>query len=374
MMEIPDDPVAAARAAGLRYTPDIGSGITRRRVGKGWSYIDPDGRVIRDAKELQRIRALVIPPAWTNVWINPNPRGHIQATGRDARGRKQYRYHPKWRATRDETKFSRMIAFGEALPRIRERVEADLELPGLPREKTLAIAVRLLDEALIRVGNAEYARDNDSYGLTTLRDDHVDVSGSTVHFTFRGKSGKTHEIDVRDRRVARNISRMQDLPGEHLFQYLDENGIPHVIGSEDVNAYLRETAGEAFTAKDFRTWGGTVLAARSLRERGPFESQTAMKANIVAAIDDVAARLGNTRAVCRAAYIHPAVLLGYESGELCLFNCGDEGKPGLDADEHWVLAFLNEVGETARRPDGKTARKIVVEESSSRKVPSLSPP
>jgi DNA topoisomerase-1 len=237
-----------------------------------------------------------------------------------------------------------MIAFGEALPRIRERVAADLALPGLPREKTLAIAVHLLDEALIRVGNVEYARDNDSYGLTTLRNDHVDVSGSTVHFTFRGKSGKTHEIDVRDHRMARIISRMQDLPGEHLFQYLDEDGEPHAIGSEDVNAYLHEIAGESFTAKDFRTWGGTVLAARSLRGRGPFESQTAMKANIVAAIDDVAARLGNTRAVCRSAYIHPAVLLGYESGELCLFDCDDVSEPGLHADERWVLVFLKTRG------------------------------
>jgi DNA topoisomerase I len=233
-----------------------------------------------------------------------------------------------------------MIAFGEALPRIRERVKADLGLPGLPREKTLAIAVRLLDEALIRVGNTEYARENDSYGLTTLRNDHVDVSGSIVHFTFRGKSGKTHEIDVRDRRVARLISRMQDLPGEHLFQYLDDDGEPHAIGSEDVNAYLQEISGEAFTAKDFRTWGGTVLAACSLREIGPFEGQTAMKANIVTAIDAVAARLGNTRAVCRSAYIHPSVLLGYESGELCLFDCDDVGEPGLHADERWVLAFL----------------------------------
>jgi DNA topoisomerase I len=350
-MEVSDgkDPVAAARAAGLRYTPDIGPGITRRRAGKGWSYIDPDGAVIRDAKELQRIRALVIPPAWTNVWINPDPRGHIQATGRDARGRKQYRYHAKWRATRDETKFSRMIAFGEALPRIRERVDADLKLPGLPREKILAIAVRLLDEALIRVGNEEYARENDSYGLTTLRDDHVDVSGATVHFTFRGKSGKTQDIDVRDRRVARIISRLQDLPGQHLFQYLDADGEPHAIGSEDVNAYLHEIAGEPFTAKDFRTWGGTVLAARSLRERGPFESETAMKANIVTAVDVVAARLGNTRAVSRSAYIHPAVLLGYESGELCLFDCDDRDEPGLDGDERWALAFLREVGESVSR-------------------------
>jgi DNA topoisomerase-1 len=349
MIENPDDPVAAARAAGLRYTPATGPGITRRRAGRGWSYIDPGGAVIRDAEELQRIRALVIPPAWTDVWINPNPRGHIQATGRDDRGRKQYLYHDKWRATRDETKFSRMVAFGEALPRIRERVKADLAMPGLPREKTLAIAVRLLDEALIRVGNAEYARENDSYGLTTLREDHADVSGSTVHFTFRGKSGKTQEIDVRDRRVARNISRMQDLPGEHLFQYLDADGEPHAIGSEDVNAYLQEIVGEAFTAKDFRTWGGTVLAAWSLRELGPYESESAMKANIVAAVDTVAARLGNTRAVCRAAYIHPAVILGYESGELWLFACDDVGDPNLDADEGWALAFLKEVGESVSR-------------------------
>ena len=330
----------------MRYTPDIGPGITRRRAGKGWSYIGPEGAVIRDPEELQRIRALVIPPAWTDVWINPSPRGHIQATGRDARGRKQYRYHDQWRATRDETKFSRMIAFGEALPRIRERVAADLGLPGLPREKTLAIAVRLLDEALIRVGNAEYARENGSYGLTTLRDDHVDVAGSTVRFTFRGKSGKPHEIDVRDRRVARIISRMQDLPGEHLFQYLGADGEPHAIGSEDVNAYLQEITGEAFTAKDFRTWGGTVLAARHLRDLGPFESQTAMKANVVAAVDAVAVRLGNTRAVCRAAYIHPAVLLGYESGELCLFDCDDVGEPGLDADERGALAFLRQASQS----------------------------
>jgi DNA topoisomerase-1 len=348
MMEPPDDPIAAARAAGLRYTPDIGPGITRRRAGKGWSYIDPDGVVIRDANELLRIRALAIPPAWTDVWINPNPRGHIQATGRDARGRKQYRYHANWRATRDETKFSRMITFGEALPRIRDRVKADLGLPGLPREKTLAIAVHLLDEALIRVGNEEYARDNGSYGLTTLRDDHVDVSGSTVRFTFRGKSGKSHEIDVRDRRVARIISRLQDLPGQHLFQYLDADGEPHAIGSEDVNSYLHEIAGEAFTAKDFRTWGGTVLAARSLRELGPSESQTTMKANIITAIDAVAATLGNTRAVCRSAYIHPAVLLGYESGELCLFNCDDASDPGLNADERWALAFLKESSAVSR--------------------------
>jgi DNA topoisomerase-1 len=295
---------------------------------------------VRDAEQLQRIRGIVIPPAWTEVWINPDPRGHIQATGRDARGRKQYRYHPKWRVSRDETKFSRMAAFGAALPSIRERVTADLNKPGLPREKTLAVVVRLLDDSLIRVGNAEYARDNASYGLTTLRDKHVDVEGTTMHFTFRGKSGKLHEVDVRDRRLAGMVKRMQDLPGQHLFQYLDEEGEAQGIDSDDVNAYLRDIAEEGFTAKDFRTWGGTVLAAQSLRDFGPFESETAMKANIVAAVDAVAARLGNTRAVCRSSYIHPEVLLGYERGELCLFSCEDE-HPGLDADEQWALAFLN---------------------------------
>ena len=338
-MDPPDDPKAAARAAGLRYTLDDGPGISRRRAGRGWSYLDADGALIREAKQLERIRGSVIPPAWPDVWINPNPRGHIQATGRDARGRKQYRYHPRWRASRDETKFSRMVAFGTALPGIRESIAADLGRPGLPREKTLAVVVRLLDESLIRVGNAEYARDNASYGLTTLRDKHVDVEGTTIHFTFRGKSGKLHEVDVRDRRVAGMLKRLQDLPGQHLFQYLDDDGTPQTIDSDDVNAYLHQIAGEGFTAKDFRTWGGTVLAARSLRDLGPFASEAAMKTNIVAAVDAVAARLGNTRAVCRAAYIHPAVLLGYERGELCLFTCDDEFS-GLDPDEQWALGFL----------------------------------
>jgi len=344
-METPDDPATAARAAGLRYTPDGGRGISRRRAGKGWSYLDPEGALIRDREDLRRIRAIAIPPAWTDVWINPSPRGHIQATGRDARGRKQYRYHPKWRATRNETKFSRMIAFGEALPAVRERVAADLSRPGLPREKTLAIVVRLLDESLIRVGNATYARENDSYGLTTLRDDHVDVSGATVRFSFRGKSGKSHDIDVRDPRMARLVKRLQDLPGQDLFQYLNGDGEPQTIDSEDVNTYLGEIGGEEFTAKDFRTWAGTVLAARELRELGPFETQTAMKANIIAAIDTVAARLGNTRAVSRSSYVHPAILLGYEDGALCLFDCPRKGHPGLDEDEQWAMEFLRNAGD-----------------------------
>nr|MBA3450911.1 DNA topoisomerase IB [Chloroflexia bacterium] len=260
--------------------------------------------------------------------------------------RKQYRYHSKWRATRNETKFSRMIAFGESLPAVRERVAADLNKQGFPLVKTLAIVVRLLDESLIRVGNVAYARDNDSYGLTTLQDDHVDISGATVRFAFRGKSGKEHEVDVRDPRMARMIKRLQDLPGQDLFQYVDGDGEAQTIDSEDVNDYLREIAGDEFTAKDFRTWAGTVLAARSLRELGPFDTQTAMKANIVAAIDAVAARLGNTRAVCRSSYIHPAILLGYENGDLCLFDWHRDGHPGLDEDEQWAMAYLREVGKS----------------------------
>jgi DNA topoisomerase-1 len=337
-----DDPAAAARDAGLRYTPDDVPGIRRQRAGKGWRYLDPDGAPIRDAAMLDRIRAIVIPPAWTDVWINPHPRGHIQATGRDARGRKQYRYHPKWRATRDETKFTRMIAFGEALPGIRDRVEQDLALPDLPREKVLATVVRLLDESLIRVGNAEYARDNGSYGLTTLRNRHVDIEGATLHFAFRGKSGKRHEVDVQDLRVARIVRRLQDLPGQRLFQYVDAAGDRHEVGSEDINIYLRDIADQAFTAKDFRTWAGTVLAARILREIGPEETASARSANIITAIDAVAGRLGNTRAVCRAAYVHPAVLLGYEDGCLCRFTRHSRHAAGLDPDETWTLAYLVE--------------------------------
>ena len=334
------DPLVAARAAGLRYSTDDKLGISRRRAGRGWRYFAPDGSPITDPEELERIRAIVIPPAWRDVWINPSPRGHVQATGRDDRGRKQYRYHPKWRAIRDETKFSRMVPFGEALPTVRERVASDLRLNGLPREKILATVVRLLDESLIRVGNEEYERHNGSYGLTTLHDDHVDVSGDTVRFVFQGKGGKQHQIDVRDRRVARIIRRLHDLPGQHLFQCVDARGEIQTIGSEDVNAYLHEIAGEAFTAKDFRTWAGTVLAARSLCAQEPAATATLRQAHIVSAIDAVAARLGNTRAVCRASYVHPAILTGYDDGSLCQCRAYNPSVPGLDEDERWVLAFL----------------------------------
>jgi len=276
----------------------------------------PDGTRIRDRDELRRIRALVIPPAWRDVWICPSARGHIQATARDAKGRKQYRYHPRWRAVRDETKYGRMIAFAQALPRVRAQTESDLALPGLPRDKVLAAVVQLLGATLIRVGNEEYARQNGSFGLTTMRDQHVDVSGSRLRFRFRGKSGREHTIDVHDRRLARVVKRCQDLPGQTLFQYSEDDGTPQTIGSEDVNEYLRRVTGEDFTAKDFRTWAGTVLAARALQELESFDSETQAKKNIVRAIESVAERLGNTRAVCRKCYVHPAVFDAYLDGTL----------------------------------------------------------
>ncbi len=337
------DPVESAKAARLRYVTDDVPGIRRRRAGSGFVYVDPAGRTIRDPEELRRIRALAIPPAWTDVWICPIANGHLQATGRDARDRKQYRYHPRWRATRDETKYGRMIAFGEALPRIRARVEEDLARPGLPREKVLATAVKLMELTAIRVGNEEYAKTNDSFGLTTLRDRHVEVSGARVHFEFRGKSGKRHVIDVDDRRLARIVKRCQDIPGYELFQYLDEHGERRAIDSADVNDYLREISGEEFTAKDFRTWAGTVLAAAALQEIGPGVTQTATKRNLTQAVARVAEQLGNTPAICRKCYVHPALLDGYLDGTLvdALAKLASTATAdGLRADESVVLAFL----------------------------------
>ncbi|MBA3345774.1 MAG: DNA topoisomerase IB [Gemmatimonadales bacterium] len=310
------EPAEVAQAAGLRYVNDTMPGIRRRRAGKGFSYVGPDGRTIREAKPLARIRALAIPPAYTDVWICPTPNGHIQATGRDARGRKQYRYHPRWREVRDETKFSRMISFSHKLPRIRKRVDRDLGLPGLPREKVVATVVRLLECTGIRVGNDEYARANSSYGLTTLRDNHVEVSGSKLRFEFRGKSGKTHAVDLSDRRLARIVQRCQALPGEELFQYLDEQGVQQTIDSGDVNAYLKEITGEDFTAKDFRTWSGTILAVAALRDLGPMATQREAKSAVLEAIDQVAKKLNNTRAVCRKYYVHPAVFDSFMAGSM----------------------------------------------------------
>jgi len=313
------DPVASARAAGLRYVTDTQPGIRRLRRGKGWTYLDPAGKVIRDPEERVRINSLAIPPAWTDVWICPRANGHLQATGRDARGRKQYRYHPDWRQVRDETKFGRMLAFAQALPGIRARVEEDLKQKGMPREKVLAAVVKLLETTLIRVGNDEYARQNESYGLTTLHSDHVEVSGSTIRFEFRGKSGVQHKVGVRDRRLARIVERCQELPGEELFSYVDEDGETRHVDSGDVNDYLREITGQDFTAKDFRTWGGTVLALFALSRIGaanPEGSETQKKKDVVEAVKQVAKALRNRPATCRKFYIHPAVLAAYADGSL----------------------------------------------------------
>jgi DNA topoisomerase-1 len=314
--EIVTDPAESAKAAGLRYVSDARPGIRRKRSGAGFRYRNPDGTPVKDADTLARIRSLVIPPAWNCVWICPSADGHLQATGRDARGRKQSRYHPHWRAVRDETKYERMMLFAAVLPAIRARVDHDLALPGLQRTKILAAIVRMLETTFIRVGNTEYAKTNHSYGLTTLRNKHVTVNSSTVTFNFQGKSGVEHTIDLQDRRLARIVERCRDLPGYELFQYLDHEGNRHSIDAADVNEYLREIAGQEFTAKDFRTWAGTVLACSLLREFEPAESDTQAKKNIVAAIKSVAERLGNTPSVCRKCYVHPTVLESYLTGSM----------------------------------------------------------
>lgn len=295
---------------------DARRGITRKRWGPHFRYFDSTGQPISDEKTLARIKSLAIPPAWTRVWISPIANGHLQATGRDAKGRKQSRYHARWREVRDENKYERMKIFGEWLPRIRERVEHDLALPGLPREKVLATIVRLLETTFMRVGNEEYARENHSYGLTTLHNKHVDVEGSTMHFKFRGKSGRPHSIDLSDRRLARIVKRCLDLPGYELFQYVDHEGQPRSVDAADVNEYLKEITGQPFTAKDFRTWAGSVLACSFLREFEAFGSETQARKNVVQAIKLVAERLGNTPAVCRKCYVHPVILERYFGGEM----------------------------------------------------------
>jgi DNA topoisomerase-1 len=343
--EINGNSYNSARAAGLSYMPDGAPGIRRQRRGSAFRYLRPDGSPVREARTLGRIRALAIPPAWREVWICERDDGHLQATGRDARGRKQYRYHPRWREVRDETKYGRMIPFARALPRIRRRVARDLARPGLPREKVLAAVVRLLETTRMRVGNEEYARENDSYGLTTLRERQVTVRGATVRFRFRGKSGVEHALELNDRRLAPIVRRMQDLPGEELFHYMDESGATRRIESADVNAYLRDIAGEEFTSKDFRTWAGTVLAARALRALCQFSSQAEAKRHVLQAIEAVAKQLGNTKAVCRKCYIHPAVIETYVEGRLAQFlQRGPEEKA--------VAALLKSAlkREKARRP------------------------
>lgn len=309
-------PERSARAAGLRYVSDDAPGIRRLRHGPGFTYLAANGKAVRDRASLARIRRLAIPPAWERVWICPRDDGHLQATGRDARGRKQYRYHAQWREVRDETKYGRMAAFGRALPKIRRRVQRDLALAGLPREKILATCVRLLETTFIRVGNEEYAKENSSFGLTTLRTRQVQVNGSKIHFRFRGKSGVEHEIELEDRRMAAIVGRVRDLPGHELFQYVGEDGERRAVESDDVNAYIREAAGGEYTSKDFRTWAGTMLAARALGEAGEFTSKAHATRNVAAAIESVAKLLGNTKAVCRKCYVHPAVIDAYMEGRL----------------------------------------------------------
>ncbi len=306
----------AARDAGLRYSSDASPGLSRHRAGRGFSYREPDGRRVGDTETLRRIKALAIPPAWTDVWICRWPNGHLQAVGRDARGRKQYRYHQRWRTRRDTDKFDRMLAFAGALPAIRKRCDRDLGKSGLPREKVLAAVVRLLELTLIRVGNDEYARLNKSFGLTTLRTRHARIEGTAIRFRFRGKSGQSHQVDLRDRRLANVVRRCQDLPGQELFQYIDETDEVQDVASEDVNDYLREAAGGDFTAKDFRTWAGTVLAYRALRALQPGDDEREAKQNVVEAMRQTAGALGNTPAVARRSYVHPAVLEAYLDGAI----------------------------------------------------------
>lgn len=311
-----DDAPALARQTGLRYVSDDVPGIARVPRQNGFRYVDAEGCAIEDEATLERIGSLAIPPAWTDVWICPWDNGHIQATGRDAKRRKQYRYHPRWRSVRDEVKYERMVSFGKALPLIRRRVEEALKQPGLPREKVLATVIHLLQVTMMRIGNEEYARQNKSFGLTTLRDRHVRIDGSEVGFRFRGKSGVQHAVGIDDPRIARIIRRMRDLPGQELFQYVDDEGCPRSVGSADVNEYLRDLTGADYTAKDFRTWSGTVLAALALQEYEKFDSDAQAKKNVVRAIESVAERLGNTPSICRKCYVHPTVIDAYLDGSM----------------------------------------------------------
>jgi DNA topoisomerase-1 len=340
-IELSPEP-AAARAAGLSYVNDGDPGLTRVKTAGGFGYRDPDGRPVKDDRTLERIRRLAIPPAWTEVWICLRANGHIQAVGRDARGRKQYRYHPDWRAARDESKYGRLVAFGRALPKLRRRIEADLKRSGLPREKVLAAVVRLLEITLIRVGNPEYARANKSFGLTTLRDRHAKITSSGASFEFRGKSGKVHQTGFQDRRLARVVKACQDVPGQRLFQYLDEDGARHAVESADVNAYLREAMGEDFSAKDFRTWAGTVGAARTLLLQDPPADAAEAKAAVNRCVKVVSGVLGNTPAVCRACYIHPAVFDAFTAEGLPL-KVSDDSR----AFELSVLKFLETAATSA---------------------------
>jgi DNA topoisomerase-1 len=345
LTKIQRDPLLTAKAAGLTYVSDTGSGWFRRRRGTQFYYVDADGKKCTDPDVLERIRRLVLPPAWENVWICTDANGHLQATGVDGKGRKQYRYHPSWSDLRSQTKYFRLPQFAEALPMIRTRLEADLKQSGIPYEKVLALAVSLIEQTNIRVGNEAYTKLYGSFGLTTLQDKHVKIDGAAIRFQFKGKKGIYHTIDLRSRRLARLIQQCKDITGKELFQYIDPSGVRHSIGSGDVNSYLKNITGLDYTAKDFRTWAGTVAAFRALRAVGPAETATERKQNIVAAIDQVAGELGNTRTVCRKYYIHPAILIAYENGELAQWTAPEpqnEAEKQLTADELTVKAMLAE--------------------------------
>jgi DNA topoisomerase-1 len=349
------DPLESAVEAGLRYVSGTGPCIQRIRCGKSFRYLAPNGLPLREPRHIERIRSLAIPPAWTNVWICPSANGHLQAVGRDARGRKQYRYHPRYREVRDEAKFSRMIAFGTVLAIIRRRVAEDLERRGLPREKVLATVVKLLETTFIRVGNDEYAKDNESFGLTTMRGRHVRIAGARILFKFRGKSGQEHSIEMTDRRLARIVKQCQDLPGYELFEYVDEDGTVRAIDSSDVNAYIREVAGQDFTAKDFRTWAGTVLAVHELHAGGPAANARDAKRAVVACAKNVARRLGNRPATCRKYYVHPAILDAYQDQSLfSVMERGIEadsvyGGLGLRPEEYAVMVIVADYQQRAAR-------------------------
>jgi len=305
------DPADSAEEAGLRYVSDDRPGYSRKANGNDFEYFDTEGKRIRDEQRLLRIKRLAVPPAWAHVWICPSPNGHLQASGRDARRRKQYRYHERWREVRDENKFARLADFAKALPQIRKRVRHDIKLPGLPREKVLGAVVRLLERTLIRVGNEEYARENKSFGLTTMKNRHVKVKGPNVRFRFRGKSGRQHDVDLTDRRIAEIVAKCQELPGQDLFQFVSDDGEVQDVTSQDVNGYLRELTGEDFTAKDFRTGAGALLAVLALNAQDRSEITKQAKANVKAAVCAVAELLGNTPAICRKCYVHPAVFEAY---------------------------------------------------------------
>jgi DNA topoisomerase-1 len=345
-------PIRAVKSRGLRYVMDNIKGITRRRHGKNFLFYSPRGVLIQNPAELRRIRALAVPPAWKDVWISPFSNSHLQATGRDARGRKQYRYHHSWREWRDQTKYDRLMNFGRVLPKLRRRLLKDLSLPALPRAKVMATIVRLLETTFIRIGNDEYARQNQSFGLTTLRNKHVKVTGSKIRFRFRGKSGILRDVDLKDRRLAQIVRRCQDLPGQELFQYMDKDGTARLVNSSDVNQYLREATGIDLTAKDFRTWAGTVLAARALGELAPFMSKSQAKRYVVRAVEAVARKLGNTRTVCQKCYIHPATVKAYFDGTLpeTLSRPAPatrDAQNGLSGDEAAVMMILEESSKAA---------------------------